>query len=607
MSDTDPSNEKKPTWYARIVQFFLAGCVAIGGTCIKSKGTARGVAHLGHAVSEAPALGSRALDFAAMPKGASRGVAQLGHAVPEAPGLGSRALDFGVKGGGRLIKGYVASEQKRKEQERRAAQWNTQQLIHNPERHREPSSPSGSAAPRQPTPPLDAPLGVVTSPNVDERLFLLRALETMYRLWPIGVEDLGKVQAALAELRQEANRHHQYVKDRKLDDQIASLYGDLVGLLDLCGSMLDERGKAPAQDEAKRLALEANARDFQAKFSTAYARMQSAAIALTQRYGWAGGEAGFDVSPEQERKELELLEKGDVPGLLRVFDIDRAKRPRDPFVLVGGASLRAQSLGQAASPEALADLMDDCMTAAGLVPEGAFYDTYRSEFIGLAGLFANAAAGAELGKRGMVAAPVSRGAQAVRVWRTYLALEPQDTTGVAREQLALALAAAGRQAEAVATATEVAQLRGNDPDFAYNYACLLSVTGATKDALGWLEHAVKQCGYGGIAWAKADPDLARVRSEQASGFLELTAVRFEWSIDWGTFPHDDIVLVNKSPFPLTNVTLDATVTSTGAAPWSQPLSAERIEPGATHRWSTWITARGQEAKGTATLGCDQAR
>jgi hypothetical protein len=51
----------------------------------------------------------------------------------------------------------------------------------------------------------------------------------------------------------------------------------------------------------------------------------------------------------------------------------------------------------------------------------------------------------------------------------------------------------------------------------------------------------------------------------------------------------------------------ASVTSTVATPWTLRLSAERIEPGATHGWSTWITARGQNAKGTATLGCDQAR
>jgi hypothetical protein len=141
----------------------------------------------------------------------------------------------------------------------------------------------------------------------------------------------------------------------------------------------------------------------------------------------------FDVSSGQATEILGLAEKGDVTGLLRVIDIARAKRPRDSFALASGACLTALSRGEAASPEALAGVLVDCMTAARLVPEGAFYDTYRSDLIGLAGLFANGAALAELGKRGWVAAPASRGAQAVRVWRTYLALDSQDSTGEGRE------------------------------------------------------------------------------------------------------------------------------------------------------------------------------
>jgi hypothetical protein len=116
MSNADASNEKKPSWHARIVQFFLAGCVAIGGTCIKSKGTSRGVAQLGHAVSEAPGLGSRAIDFGV--KGGEKlnvtsgGVARPGLSVPEARTFGRRVVDVGVKGGEKLIEAYVDSKQR---------------------------------------------------------------------------------------------------------------------------------------------------------------------------------------------------------------------------------------------------------------------------------------------------------------------------------------------------------------------------------------------------------------------------------------------------------------------------------------------------------------
>lgn len=511
------------------------------------------------------------------------------------------------------------------------------------------------------------PLQVTTAANVDERLFLLRALDALYERWPIGIEEPAGLQAALGAIRHEALRHRQYVADRGLDDRIAALYGDLVDLVDvysealaesgrieregvaraereraegvakssfsggmqagralgdgasggealaawagvtLLGSALDELAKAPARDEDRRRALEANARGFEAKYSAAYARLQSAALALSDRYNWAKGEAGFDLSQEQASDLLERARREGPSGLMRLAKVARSRRPRDPFVLASGATLRALSFGKAATPEQLAACSDECFVAASLVPEGAFYDAYRAECIALAGLFATAAARAELGDRGWGAAPVPRANRAERVWRTYLVLDPHDVSGEAREQLAWTLACAGKLGEASAAAAQVADLRGGDYNFAYNYACLLSVTGSSKDALRWLEHAVKACGHPDIAWIRADPDLARVRSEQATGFRDLTEARFEWSIDWGTISHDDIVVVNRSPFALTNVTLDVTVTSKGSAPWVRALTVDRIEAGATCRLRTWVTARGGDATGKAVLRCDQNR
>jgi len=77
--------------------------------------------------------------------------------------------------------------------------------------------------------------------------------------------------------------------------------------------------------------------------------------------------------------------------------------------------------------------------------------------------------------------------------------------------------------------------------------------------------------------------------------------------DWGVFDHDDICLVNNSPFPLTGVGLDVAVEAPGAARWSRVLSVEWIEPGATHRWRAWVAARAKGAAGKATLSCDQQK
>ena len=530
------------------------------------------------------------------------------------------------------------------------------------------SAPAADPTPRAAPPPRpEVPLEIVTAPEVDERLFLVRALETLYERWPVGVDDPGQLGAALDALRHEAVRHERYIKERGIDDRIASLYGELVGLLDdygaclakvgrieregiaraereraegvaqssfsggvlagralhegasgsealatwagatLLGSLMDELGKGSDRDEAKREALEANASKFGRRYSEAVATAESAATALAERHVWAKGEAGFDATPEQAQQAVGFIQKGDIAGILRLVDLALARRPRDPFARCSAALLRAQSLGKAGTPEAYSAGSESCLEAAGLIPGGAFYDAYRADFLAVAGLLANAAANAELRKRGWIAAPAARGPQALRIWRAYLAIAPHDPGGEAREQLAWALALTGRHAEAATTAAKIVDRRGNDPDFAYCYACLLSLTGSPEDSLRWLEHAFRSCHYAEVVHARTDPDLALVRTREAAGFGELTAVKFSWSIDWGTISHDDICLTNNSSFPLTGVTLDVAVTSKGAAPWSRSLTAERIEPGSTYRWKTWVTARGGDADGKATLACDQQR
>lgn len=204
----------------------------------------------------------------------------------------------------------------------------------------------------------ETPLVITTAASVDERLFLMRALESLYERWPVGVGDPRQLREALDALRHDAVRHRQYIKERDIDDRIAALFDDLVALLDiytgcladsgrieregkaradkervegvsrsgvsggvmagqalragasggealvtwagvaLVGSLVDELGKGPARDEAKRQALEANAREFGTRFSAALATAEAAAIALADRNGWAKGEAGFDTTPE---------------------------------------------------------------------------------------------------------------------------------------------------------------------------------------------------------------------------------------------------------------------------------------------------------------------
>lgn len=646
--------DRKTPWHVRLGQLFLAACAAVGIKAFQKKDLPPPVARPGLS-QYAPRAGDMTRAYWALnnPQRSSGPSSTLGGPSPSSPSPATLP---------------------------RQAPADAQMAL-----AADPPSPPARPAPRtveadvqpalaadppprvaQPSQP-EVPLEVVTVAEVDERLFLIRALDTLYERWPVGVDDPGQLGAALEALRHEAVRHGRYIKERGIDDRIASLYGDLIGLLDdygeclakagrieregiarteleraegvaqssfsggmlagralnegasggealaawagmtLVGSLMDELGKGPARDEARREALESNAHAFGRRYSEAVATAESAATSLAERHGWAKGEAGFDATPEQARQALGLIEKGDIPAILRLVDLALARRPRDPFVRCSAALLRVQALGKAGTPEAYAAESERCLGAAGLVPAGSFYDGYRADCLAVAGVLANAAANAELGQRGWIAAPAARGPQALRIWRTYLAIAPDDPGGEAREQLAWALALTGRHAEAAAAAAEVADRRGNDPSFAYCYAYVLSLTGSPKNSLLWLEHAFRSCRYDDVVHARSDPDLAPVRTHEAVGFGELTAVKFSWTIDWGTISHDDICLTNTSPFPLTGVTLDVAVTSNGATPWRESLTAERIEPGTTHRWRTWVTARGKDADGKATLACEQQR
>ncbi len=171
-------------------------------------------------------------------------------------------------------------------------------------------------------------------------------------------------------------------------------------------------------------------------------------------------------------------------------------------------------------------------------------------------------------------------------------------------QLAWALASVGRYADALKLVAEIAKLKGDDANFCYGYACLLSIEGKVDEALAFLERSIKYCGNNDISHAKSDPDLATLRAQRATAFAELTTVKFEWRIDWGIFS-DDICLVNKSPFALTGVNFAVQVTSTDSADWTARFNTNRIAAGETYRWNTRIISRGQNTKTNGWLSTDQ--
>lgn len=511
----------------------------------------------------------------------------------------------------------------------------------------------------------DTPLDLMPDPRADEQLFLLRVLETLYERWPSPADEATR-KAAISQHRQLAFQHAEHARSRNLDPAIAEQYEQIAELLNVYDETIDEiartsrearaliehqanediaqsssgagvfagkayaggasgadaillwagltamdflirnNGKSEQITEAERAESSRLVRAFSTRYEEQVARAQSTATRLTEKYGWAAGEAGFDIDAAQGLAVHELVQKGDYREIARLQAAKLRRRSRDPFLLVGHALSRTSATGGAASLSDFEAAAADCVKAARLVPAGSLYDPYRADCVGVAGLLTNLAATNQMAGRGWAAGPFSEGPAAVRLWKTYLALNPTDETGVGRAQLAWALASSGHLWEALEQASDVANRFQRDREFVYNHACLLALNGRTFESFQKLKHAIEQCGYADISHARTDPDLAAVRSTLAWPFNDLTRVKFEWSIDWGMFS-DDICLTNSSPFPLTDVSFQAVVCSKGYSDWTQTFRAPRIEPKATQRWNTRIISRGQNATGNGTVICDQGR
>lgn len=479
------------------------------------------------------------------------------------------------------------------------------------------------------------PIEIKAADRVDETLFLIRALETMYNNWP-GATDTGITAARWAvDQRILASRLCENARKKKLDS-------DVIDLLEECGKLFQtydnylveigavergaltraqqERGKLfdkgmerlidrtvdnwgekdagktivketagdmiagfvvdlfqqAERDATKKRAIEyAQARYEEACRST---RSQAAATVrrVAKRQKWADGEAGFENATFRDQLQ---------------------RRPRDPFIRVANALIREQN-------ETAADLMRDarsCLYSARLVPDDPVYDSYRAAFLADAGDLAERAALKE-----WTADPQHRygsdlAKEAVKICRTRLVYDG-DATDWGKYDLALALNCAGLHGEALNMASRVKKLI-RTPEYAYNYACLLSLDGQTKAALEWLEFAFK-LGESNVAWAKQDPELKRLRENQAEAFARLTEVKWEWRINYGIF-NDDIVLTNKSAFPLTNITVTPTITKNGQT-FTKSLTLRYLAPGRSYTWEDVFSIPGSSTDSSvANLTCHQ--
>jgi hypothetical protein len=490
----------------------------------------------------------------------------------------------------------------------------------------------------------NAPIDLTPLPGIDEELFLVRALETTYDRWPRDVTDRQVLRDWVVRGRELATRLRATIRARELDPGVARMYDDCLGLIDayeaylvnlgaidrdslrqadgdaqkaastalglgyragvatsqrgntdrdsvavglvagIIGGAFDKYQRDQARNEQQRQAIEAEGRKLDATWTRVRAEAEALASQVAARRGWKAGEAGFDGYRSQGM--------GDYLG----------RRPRDPFLRAANARIR--EAGE--SPEAVLEDARTCVACARMVPAGPVYDAYRAEFLASAAELATQACNRQLVGSAYKNGPTPGTPEAVRICRALLSIAPADPDGVGNYNLAKALGCAGQYAEAVETSWRAKPFH-NDPTFAYNFACLLSLDGQSKAAHDWLEYALRQ-GFSDVAHARIDADLERLRAERSEDFANLTQVRFTWSIGWGIIGPDQVVVRNESIFPLTAVRLTAHVTSSGYPGWDNTMACNYVPAGGSFTWNfggKGITSRGSDYKATATLQCAQ--
>ena len=203
-------------------------------------------------------------------------------------------------------------------------------------------------------------------PDVDERLFLVRALEVMYGSLPAAGTDSAATAQSLMELRGQASRMLQHIQSRNLDPRLAAMYQDFVRLIDgyqqflealgaiargdldqvkvdgfktagraaqvgmLSGRAAREYGASKGDsaaagllfagatalidawatsariDRERKIAAEGVKKHLTQLWLSTVARAQQSAQALEEAHGWRRGEAGFDLSAEFGQRVLNL-------------------------------------------------------------------------------------------------------------------------------------------------------------------------------------------------------------------------------------------------------------------------------------------------------------
>jgi len=405
------------------------------------------------------------------------------------------------------------------------------------------------------------------------------------------------------------------------------LVGDmLTGYSDVTGGASGAFRPGETRTAEKEKALTGILRQRDENLSNFIGSLQNAAYMLTDKYHWPKGAAGC-LAPKEDREAFQKIVALYNPtkpreaqvALAQFAEEAKEQRPNDPLVIVW--YFEFLPLLKERPPEEMLARAADARHAATLVPNPSIYDSYRAKLLYTAATLTTEAVRKKMAANGeswSTCSDPATAAQAVGLWDACLKLFPRgDPTGEMEEQRGWALAACGHYKEALAQTRAVQAKRGGNPAFTLNLAAFQSLSGNMEDACASLKLLFGKYAYQDILKIKKDPDFQPLRDAHCEPYAALVRPRCALSIDlgWKTgrtltlgigFGTDDVIVTNKSPYPLTHVHVSGYVVDAKKKERPLDLKVDSIKPGASHKWEKVFTLpRGEFNTNAVKIECDQ--
>ncbi len=403
--------------------------------------------------------------------------------------------------------------------------------------------------------------------------------------------------------------------------------GDVVGgYSNVTGGAASALRPGAARTEEKEKALAGILRQRDENLSNFIGSLQNASFMLTDKYHWPKGAAGC-IAPKEDREAFQKIVALYNPAkpreaqiaLARFAEMAKAQRPNDPLVIVWYFDFLP--LLKERPPEEMLERAADARRAATLVPAPSIYDSYRAKLLFTAATLTTEAVCKKMASQAeswSTCSDPATAAQAVGLWDACLKLFPRgDPSGEMEEERAWALAACGHYKEALKQALAVQEKRGGNAAFTLNLAALQSLSGNMEDACASLKLLFGKYAYPDVLKIKNDPDFQPLRDANFEPYAALVRPRCALGIDlgWKTgrtltlgmgFGTDDVIVTNKSPFPLTHVHVSGHVVDAKGKEAPLDLKTDRLKPGQTHKWEKVFTlSRGEADTQAIKIECDQ--